>query len=161
MSSAYETIEDAIRGYLIAATPAVGEGAPTPSVFRADRVTVYGGQLTDAEILEEIEKMKSNAPAALVYYAGGEGSNNAGNECDEEAIFHVIVVSAGINRVAVHRATGTGLYDLVNLIRSRVNGQIVGNELVWKGNQRLVETGRPPTASAMRMAFGTRINHGL
>jgi hypothetical protein len=155
MSTRYEQTEDAIRTRLL---DDVDDQHPSP--FKAPAVVTYGSQMTDAEILTEIENLRKAAPAALVLWAGSDFTGTG--VLDEQAEFHVVVVANTTSKTAALRGD-TGVYSLVDWARERLHNWRddaggAQNPLNLVRVQRLGEPGRPPTAAAMALVFRTQID---
>lgn len=156
MSTLYELGEDAIKDRLLAQDD---QGNESP--FKSASVLTYGSQMTDADLIGEIEKVKQNAPACLVFYSDSDFAGTYSLE--EEARFHVIIVASGTSKLNVLRSAKGGVYLLADWVRSRLHNWRddeqgrVSNPLRIVNQMRIVEPGRAATAASLRMVFVTQI----
>jgi hypothetical protein len=123
-------------------------------------VVNYGSQMTDAEILDEIEKLRNVAPSAMVFYSGSQFSGTS--VLDEVAEFAVIVIASGVSKVGALRADN-GVYGLVEWAQRRLHNYrddagAIQNPLRIVRQSRLGEMGRPVTAAAIMLAFTTAMD---
>lgn len=157
MSTRYDRAEDAIKARLL-----TDDAAGNPSPFREDRILTYGAQLTDAELIEEVENLQRQAPAAIVYLLGGSFELDGG-VCDERAQFAVIVIGASTSKTAALRSE-VGVYALLDFARKQLHqyrdsgGELL-NELELASTRRITQPDRPATVAAMMLVVETRIDH--
>ncbi|HUW32882.1 MAG TPA: phage protein Gp37 [Planctomycetota bacterium] len=151
MTTAYDTIEDGIVTQLTA------EDSPFATVL------AYGAQLSDAELADELEKLLTKAPAALVVFEGGRTNEGYGGALMEEAIFAVLVVAGGRSRTASLRGdkAAVGVYTLIDYCRAQlhnvpgISGIVL--PLLWQGSRRLALPGNRLTVAAYVCTFKARI----
>lgn len=147
MATTYDTIEDGIKAALTA----------TGSLFK--RVDTVGSQLSDAELEEELAKLVSQAPAAIVVYEGGDTNSGYAGSLEEAAMYAVICVAASTSREAALRGSGGGhgVYELLDQVRTRLHNKrgITGitMPLQWQGNRRLSLPNTRMTVAAYAARF--------
>ena len=152
MSSEYEDVEGAIKTALTA------EGSPFVGVHTA------GAALADTQIAEELQKLgdANRAPAALVFYSGGDTNSGRAGVWQEFATFTVVVVAATRSLEAATRG-GTqdvGVFDLLAYCRDALRdlrNATCKNDLTWLRNRRFAIPGLPLTVAAYALEFQTMI----
>ena len=119
MSSEYEDVEDAIK------TALTGEGTPFVTVNTA------GAALADTQIAAELQKLGDSveAPAAMIFYAGGTSNEGRAPVLQEFATFTVVVVTA---TRSLEAATRGGTQD-VGVFRQHHAGLAEGRAFVNAG----------------------------
>ena len=143
MSTVYDLIEDAIVSALMV------KDAPFKQVLK------WGGSISDAELVNEIEKLASaqTAPAAVVFYAGGPTNEGFASVLEEVAVFTIVIIVSGRSREAAMRgdAKSAGVYACLDWCRTNLHGKTlsnVPNPLRWQGNRRFGLPGQLLTTAA-------------
>ena len=153
MATTYDAIEDGIKAVLNA------DGTPFKTVV------TYGAQLSDGEIADELAKLVSTAPAALVFYGGGETNKGFGGDLLEEAVFTILVIAAARSRTASLRgdAQSVGVYELLDYCRGNLHNvpgiEGIPNPLIWIGNRRFSLPGDRLTVAAYMCNFTAPVHY--
>jgi phage gp37-like protein len=143
----YDTIEDGIKAALM-----------MPGTLFKD-VKTFGSQLSDSELADELKKLVSQAPAAIVVYEGGDTNSGYAGSLEEAAMYAVICVAASTSREGALRGTGGGhgVYELLDQVRDRLHNRRgisgIPVPLQWQGNQRLSLPNMTMTVAAYAARF--------
>jgi phage gp37-like protein len=156
------TIE-AIVGYAeveSAIVTALKDGTETP--FKT--VEAYGSQLSDAELADELQRLVTVAPAALVLYTGSDSNLGRAGDLKEEATFAVAVIAAARSRgaLAAGDEKSVGFYNLLDYVRAALHNNMLdglNNPLLYAGNRRIALPGSLLTVAAYQVLFRVDFHH--
>jgi len=146
-ATAYDSIEDGI------ATTLEADGTPFT------KIVTYGANLSEVQIANELERLKTHAPAAMVFYGGGPTNKGLAGQLVEQATFVVLVIAAGATAESAARGDDArqGVYQLLKYVREHLHNvpEISGITipLLWAGNRRFQLPGQPLTVAAWRCEF--------